>query len=143
MARFASTQTSEGDAIGTLADAIVAHSAIAYNAVTSDGPTLTAAQMVNGIVKISGQTGAQAVTTPTATAIVAAIPNAQVGSMFWFALINAHTPSGAATLTAGAGVTLSSITDVVAVANSQIYIGRVTATATPAVTIYGLLTAGA
>jgi len=138
MARFASAQTSEGDAIGTLADLANFLGGLGYAAITTDDPTLTVGQMVNAMLNVSGQTSAQAVTTPSATAILAAIPNGQVGSSFLFVLRNANTASGAVTLTAGAGVTL--VHDVnLPISFTQIYIGRVTAVGTPAVSIYGVL----
>jgi len=81
-----------------------------YTALTSANPTLTAAQMVGGSVEISGQTAAQTVTTDTAANIIARMQaldaNAAVGSTATFALINDNTSSGAATLTAGANVTV-------------------------------------
>lgn len=140
MARFASTQNSEGEAIGTLADAIVADTALSYASVTANDPTLTAAQFVNGIVKLSTQTSAQDVTTPTASAIVALLPNCQVGSSFELTIINANTSSGAATIVAGSGVTLVGDVDV-PISFSQMYKGRVTNVGTPAVSLYGLLSA--
>jgi hypothetical protein len=120
-------------------DAIVAATTRAYNALTSSSPTLTAAQLVNAFLKLSGQTAAQTPTTPSATAICAAIPNCQIGSYFEFTIQNANTSSGAVTLTAGAGVT---VTDgAVPITKTQLFRGIVTAIDTPAVTIYGLLTA--
>lgn len=125
-------------AVDLAVDQINAAAALAYNAVTSDDPTLTAAQMVNGIVNVSGQTTAQDVTTAAAAALVALIPNVQIGSSFEFTLRNAHTSSGAVTVVAGAGVTLA-LTTAVPISKTQIYRGIVTAIDTPAVTLYGLL----
>lgn len=125
-------------AVDLAVDQINAAAALAYNAVTSDDPTLTAAQMVNGIVNVSGQTTAQDVTTAAAAALVALIPNVQIGSAFEFTLRNAHTSSGAVTVVAGSGVTLA-LTTAVPISKTQIYRGIVTAIDTPAVTLYGLL----
>lgn len=144
MSRFASTQTSEGNAIATLADEAVFVGTRAYTALTSSNPTLTAAQFVNGIVNVSGQTAAQTVTTPSAAAIVALIPNVQVGSACEFVLQNANTSSGTATITAGSGVTVTG-TAALAINKTQICRAVVTnATAgAEAVTVYPLLYAGA
>lgn len=139
MARFASTQTSEGDAIGTLADAVVAVSSGAYTAKTvTTHYTLTAAEMINGVVKEGGTPGAHNVTTPTAALIVAAIPNCQIGSTFDFYLMNGS--DNTATMLAGTNVTLIGTT-AVPTAKSQVYKGIVTAVATPAVSVIGILTA--
>jgi hypothetical protein len=107
---------------------------------TANSPTLTPAQIINAIITASGQTGAQTVTTPTAADIVAAIPSPEVGTSFEFTLRNEHTSSGAITMQAGAGVTLDGTTNV-PITKTQVYRGVITNVATPAVTIYGLLTA--
>lgn len=138
--RFTTAQGSQTDAINSVADLANFDTVFSYNALTSDDPTLTVAQMVNGIVNVSGQTTAQDVTTPTAAAIVAAIPNCQVGSCFEFTLQNANTSSGAVTIVAGSGVTLTGTT-AVAITKTQIYRGIVTNVGTPAVRLVGLLTA--
>lgn len=128
------------EAINLALNAIVAAIARTYVELTSSSPTLTAAQFVNVILNLSGQTAAQTPTTPTATAILAQIPNVQVGSAFEFVLQNANTSSGAVTLTAGTGVTIVSGA-AVPITKTQIYRGIVTDIDTPAVSIYGLLTA--
>lgn len=138
--RFTVSQGSETDAINVLADLSNFTTAFSYNALTSASPTLTTAQMLGGIVNVSGQTAAQNVTTPTATEIVAAIPNCQVNSSFEFVLQNANTSSGAATIVAGTGVTLTGTT-AVPITKTQIYRGIVTNATTPAVRLVGLLTA--
>jgi hypothetical protein len=140
MARFAETQGSTTDAINTTVDVANFAAQRALVALTADDPTLTAAQTVNAIVTASGQTTAQDVTTPTATAIVAAIPNCQIGSAFELIIRNEHTSSGAITVVAGSGVTLDGTT-AVPITKTQVYRGVVTAVDTPAVTLYGLLTA--
>ncbi len=147
MARFAANAQSEGVTIGTITDQLNTATQAAYNAVTAAGPfTLTAAQFVNAIYQTSGQTSAVGVTTPTAAQIVAALPNAQVGSKFEFVLINGNTSSGAVTITGGTNVTITYPNgSTVAVTKSQIFRGVVTnATAgAEAVTLYGLLYGGA
>jgi hypothetical protein len=110
----------------------------AYLARTAGAVTLTAAQLINGVVNQSGTPGAFNMTTPTAAAIVAAIKNCQVGSAFEFILVNGG--DGTVTIVAGDGVTLAGTTAVPTV-KSQIYRGIVTAVATPAVTLLGVLTA--
>jgi hypothetical protein len=68
------------------------------------GNTLTAAQIINGIVRRTAG-GAQTDTTPTAAAIVAAIPNAQVGMTFTLKIYN--NSGGTHTLGLGTGVTIA------------------------------------
>lgn len=139
MARYSEAKTSLNDAIDTVADKADYLQSSAYTAITADDPTLTAAQLVNGIVNVSGQTTAQDVTTPTASAIVALIPDCQIGHTFDFVLRNANTSSGAATLVAGSGVTVSVVGTVAQpIATTRSYKGRVTAVDTPAVTIYAV-----
>lgn len=140
MARFANTQGSSTEAINTIADVANLVGQMTYTALTSSSPTLTAAQVVSGIVNLSGQTAAQTVTLPTAALICAAIPNCQVGSSFELILQNANTSSGAVTLTAGTGNTLVGTTTV-PITKTQIYRGIVTNATTAAVSIYGILTA--
>jgi hypothetical protein len=140
MARFANTQGSSTEAINTIADVANLVGQMAYNALTTSSPTLTAAQSVNGIVNLSGQTAAQTVTLPTAALICAAIPNCQVGSAFELILQNANTSSGAVTLAAGTGNTLVGTT-AVPITKTQIYRGIVTNATTPTVSVYGILTA--
>jgi hypothetical protein len=107
-------------------------------AVTTAGDgTYTAAALVNGVILRSGHNAAVADTTHTATQIVAAIPNCAVGDHFVFWVRNLNTGTGTVTLTAGTGVSLSGTTTV-AVNKTRFYIGKVTAVATPAVTIYGV-----
>lgn len=141
MARYgASPPASINDAVNLAMDVANQSNLGAYNSITSSSPTLTAAQFVNGIVNLSGQTAAQAPVTPTAALIVAALSNPQIGTVFEFTLQNAHTSSGAVTLTPGSGVTIVSGA-AVPITKTQLYRGIVTAIGTPAVSIYGLLTA--
>ena len=138
VARFACSMYSIGDGIYLAVDVANATSQRTVTSVTSSAPTLTAAQMVNGIVTLSGQTTAQTVTTDTATAIVAAIPNAQIGQTFEVVIQNGHTSSGTATLSGGTGVTITNTYATAAqpITTTRQYRGVVTAIATPAVTIY-------
>lgn len=137
MARFASNYNSEGDAIGALADQLVATTSRNYAAKTvTTHYTLTVGEMINGIVKEAGTPGAHNVTTPTAAQIVAAIKNCQVGSAFEFVLMN--TSDNTATIVAGTTVTLVGVT-AVPTNKTQVYRGVVTAIDTPAVSLIGLL----
>lgn len=139
MARFAATQGSLPDAVNVLADLVNAGGALlAFAAVTAAAPTLTAAQMLGGGVTLTTQTTAQTVTTDTATAILALIPNAQVGSTFTLIIQNGHTSSGTATLAGGTGVTITNTFATAAqpITTTRQYRGVVTAIGTPAITMY-------
>lgn len=141
MARFAAAQVGQTQAIDTVIDALNVAAQGADNAITAAGPvTLTTAQFINAIVRASGQAGVT-FNTPTAAAIVAAIPNCQVGSWFEFVLQNNN--SGTATVTGGAGVTMVGIVTSPATNKTQIYKGIVTnaTLTTEAVKVVGLLVA--
>jgi len=140
MARFADTLGSNTEAINTVADQANSQTMGAYTALTSSSPTFTAAQFVNGIINLSGQTAAQSPVPPTATDILAALPNAQIGTIFDVVIINANTSSGAATPQTATGVTLVG-TVAIPITKTQLFRGRVTGIDTPAVVMYGLLTA--
>lgn len=68
--------------------------------------TLTVAQFLNTLLQLTTQAGIS-LTTPSAAAIVAAMVNAQVGSMCDLIIDNQN--SGTMTLVAGAGVTLAGV----------------------------------
>jgi hypothetical protein len=74
--------------------------------------TLTAAALVGGIITRSGSIAAYTDTTDTATAIIAAMANARVSEAWEFTLIN--TTAFQQTIVAGAGVTLTGLTAVIA-----------------------------
>ena len=97
---------SDEEAIVYLASMVSALKNQTYNALTGS-PTLTAAQVVGGVVEISGGTTATA-TLPAAAAIITQMQtldaNAGVGSTAQFTLINAN--SGALTVTPGANTTM-------------------------------------
>lgn len=103
----------------------------AYYAKTTGAETLTAAQMIDGIVEQTGAQGAYALTTPTATQLLAGMFDPEIGDTFEFTLNNS---AGGATITvtAGTDVTLAGVATVVAT-EAQRFIGRVTAVGTPAV----------
>lgn len=97
---------SDEEAIIYLATMVSALKSQTYVPLTGS-PTLTGAQMVGGVVEISGGTTAT-VTTATAAQIIAAMQaldaNAGVGSTAQYALLNDN--SGVLTHTMGANVTL-------------------------------------
>ena len=103
----------------------------------ASGQTLTTAQLLSGTLDRSGAAGVSD-TTPTAAAIVAAIPGCEVGSSCYLCIINRNT--GTLTLLAGSGVTLAGTTTIATVF-SRWYLIRVTNVGTPAVTMRGLMTA--
>ena len=98
--------------------------------------TYTAAQMLGGYISDT-ITAACAATTPTATALVAAIPNAVIGTSFLFILKNTAASAISITLTGVSDVTITG-TATVAQANTKIWLGMVTAVSTPAVTFYSI-----
>lgn len=67
--------------------------------------TLTAAQIVGGMLVANPGTSAATYTLPTGAQIDAAVPNATVGSTFDLSIINIGTSSGAVTLAVSTGVT--------------------------------------
>lgn len=100
---------SDEEAIQYLASIVASMRNGLYTSVTTANPTLTAAQMVGGVVAVSGQTTAQNVTTDTAANIIARMQaldaNAAIGSSASFTLVNDNTSSGAVTIVLGTGVT--------------------------------------
>jgi hypothetical protein len=142
MARFASAQVGLTQAIDTVVDEANQSGQGADNAVTTTSFTATVAQLINGVIRLSGQAAIN-VTTPTAAQIVAAIFNCQVGSWFEFTLQNNN--SGTATVVAGTGVTLAGTLTAPTTNKTQIYKGIVTnaTLGSEAVKLVGLLVAGA
>jgi hypothetical protein len=105
---------------------------------TAGNGTYTAAALVNGVILRSGHDAAVTEVMPTATNFVNAIPNCAVGDHFVFWIRNLNTSLGAITLGASTGVTLSGTTTC-AINKTRMYVGKVTAIDTPAVTIYGVM----
>jgi hypothetical protein len=103
----------------------------------ASGQTLTVAQLLGGTLDRSGAAGVSD-TTPTAAAIVAAIPGCEVGTSRYLCIINRNT--GTLTILAGSNVTLAGTTTIATV-NSRWYLIRVTNVGTPAVTMRGLMVA--
>jgi hypothetical protein len=116
---------SDEEAIQYLAMMVNALKLASYTTKTGAGPiTLTAAEMVGGVIEFSGSTTAVVVNTATAAAIIAQMlaldVNAGVGSTALMTLLNDNTSSGTLTLTAGTGVTIVG-TALVAIAASRRY----------------------
>ena len=89
--------------------------------------TLTAAQVLNGILLVgSGATAAQTYTLPTVALLEADLPSAEkVGSAFTFRVVNLGTSSGTAIIAAGTGWTVSgSLTMTVPVTTGATMIAR-------------------
>lgn len=116
---------------------VVANPAIASLSSAGTTDTLTAFQLVEGVFVRSGATAAVTATTDTAANIITTLgPNTYAGQTFMLFYANLNTSSGAVTLAAGTGVTLSGTTSV-PIAALRVYIGTVTNIVTPAVTIQG------
>ena len=96
--------------------------------------TYTAAEMIGGIIQRSGS-GAVTDVTATAAAIVAAIPNCEVGDNFDFTVVN--TRNNTITMDDGVGVTLAGTTTI-ATNKTRQFRGTVTNVGTPAVTLLGV-----
>lgn len=141
--RFVTATTSETDSLNQLADRSATPAPVITvkshaSAVNYSTSATTAAEFINGLCLTTGGSTAT-VTFPTAAQIVAAIPNCQVGSSFEFQICN--TNSGNTTISHGlTGVgTSAANSNTIATNKSQLYRCVVTATDTPAVTVYGLL----
>lgn len=103
------------------------------------GVTLTVAGLTSSIILRSGAAGVSDLT-PTAAALVAAVPNVAVGDCFDLVIRNTNT--GTLTLVAGTGVTLEGTTTVAQdyARRYQVRFTNVTSGA-QAVTISGIFTA--
>lgn len=101
------------------------------------GQTYTPAQFDGGLIVRSGA-AAVTDTTPTAAQIVGAIRNCAIGDTFLLLIQNNN--SGTLTIGAGTNVTLVGTTTI-ATALTRLYAVTVTAVATPAVTLRGIMTA--
>mgnify|MGYP006294945643 CR=1 FL=1 len=66
--------------------------------------TLTAAQIVNGMLYANPGTSAATYTLPTGALVDAAVPSASVGSTFDLSIVNVGTTSGTVTLSMGSGL---------------------------------------
>ncbi len=115
--------TNAGPAFGNWSQAIVPASLTAY--------TMTAGQMVGGIIRRFSPGAAFTDCTDTATNIVNAIPGAVVNQSF--PLIIANLGSGIETVGAGTGVTISG-TATIASAATRLFLGTVTGSTTVTLT---------
>ena len=102
---------------------------------TIDGAaTLTTAQLINGLI-LSTPTAARTFTSPTATEILTALDNSQIGASFDFAIRNTSAGAYAITLAGGTGVTVVG-TATTAQNVASTFRCVVTAVDTPAVSLY-------
>jgi len=93
--------------------------------------TLTAAQVLNGILLVgSGATAAQTYTLPTVALLEAALVNSdKVGTSFLFNVVNLGTSSGTAIIAAGTGWTVTgSLTMTIPVITGATMVARKSAT---------------
>ena len=97
--------------------------------------TLSAAQILGGMLVANPSTSAATYTLPTAAAIDTALPNATVGSTFDLAIVNTGTSSGTVTLSLGTGITDGG-NALVAVAVTSSAMFRFRKTADGAYTVY-------
>lgn len=104
---------------------------------TAGASTYTAAELLGGLILRDPAGEGRSDVTPTATQIVAAIPDCKVGDSFEFTIRNTADGNETITITAGAGVTLSG-TMTIAQNNSKRFLAVVTGVTTPAVTVYSL-----
>ena len=99
--------------------------------------TLTAAQLVGGMLVANPSTTAATYTLPAASTLDAALPNATVGSTFDLSVVNIGTSSGTVTFSMGSGTGFTdggNAVAVVAVTTSAIF--RFRKTAENAYTVY-------
>lgn len=108
----------------------------------ADTVTVSTAALLGGLI-VGTPTAAANYTTPTAAAILDAMGgsgNARVGDTFEFAIRNISAGAFAITLVGGTGVTLAAgNTNTAVQANTRLFRAIVTATGTPAITIYSLV----
>jgi len=101
---------------------------------TADAVTFTPAQILNGLTLRDPNGSNRADLLPTAAAIVAAIPNAVVGSVFEFTIINEADAAETITVTTNTNLTLSG-TMTIAQNNQRRFRAQITAIGTPAVRV--------
>jgi hypothetical protein len=114
-------QVGDGNLNDPLIDAIPLPASVAATA------TLTAAQVLNGIILVgSGATAQQTYTLPTVALLEADLSNSEkVGTSFIFRVVNLGTSSGTAVIAAGTGWTVSgSLTMTIPVTTGAAMIAR-------------------
>jgi hypothetical protein len=107
---------------------------------TAGNATLTAAQILGGLILRDGGSANRTDTTPTAAQLVAAAVGVQLATGFEFVIRNAQAATYTLTLAAGTGVTLSPTTITIAPGTGKQFLAvfnNVTS-GTEAVTIYSL-----
>lgn len=104
---------------------------------TAGALTYTAAMLLGGIILRDPAGAGRSDVTPTATLLVAAIPNCAVGTSFEFTIRNTADAAETITVTAGTDCTLSG-TMTIAQNNSKRFLVVVTNVASPAYTLYSL-----
>lgn len=134
--RFVTAQTSQTSAINALADQLNVGVAATTTNTTTSARTMTAAEFLSGLF-LTTAAGALALTLPTAAALFAAIPNAQVGSKAQCWIVNAG--NNTLTLTTNTGLTITGGhgTATMPTVTSQLLIAEVVSAT--AVTIYPVL----
>lgn len=136
---------SQTEAINRLADElhVVGNIGAVATVTTATTHLVTPAQLLAGIY-INDRDGAVAWTLPTAETMVAALPNAQVGSTFQCWLVNTGNDTTTITTNTGNTITGGHGTATLATALSQLVIGKVTnvTAGTEAITYYPVLKAG-
>jgi hypothetical protein len=114
-------QVGDGNLDEPLIDAIPLPASVAATA------TLTAAQVLNGVILVgSGATASQTYTLPTVALLEAALSNSdKVGTSFVFRVVNLGTSSGTAVIAAGTGWTVTgSLTMTIPVTTGAAMIAR-------------------
>jgi len=132
-------------AINTIADELHAVSMVGAAALVDTATThlVTPAQLLAGVY-VNSRAGAVDWTLPTAAAMVAAMPNAQVGSTFQCWLINTGNNTTTIVTNTGNTITGGHGTATLATALSQLVIGKLTnvTSGAEAVTYYPILKVG-
>lgn len=127
--RFVTAVKSQTAAINSLADRSTANVAAVTTNTTVTARTMTAAEFMSGVF-VTTAAGALALTFPTAADIIAAIPNAQVGSKAMCWLVNASNNTVTITTNTGLTITGGHGTATAATNTSQLIIAVVTAATT-------------
>ena len=109
---------------------------------TAANVTLTAAQLLNGLILRDGNGGARTDTLPTAALLVEAIQGAMVGTSFYLEFRNTTSTAVAITLAAGTGCTISGTATVAQLNGKSLLINLTNVTpGSEAYTVYSLGTA--
>lgn len=131
--KFGSVKVTNGQVKLGSTTSVAIESTPAPTALAVGATTITAAQVLAGVVT-QAPSSALTVTLPTATAFLAALPDAVVGDSFKFSYINT---SGANIGTIAADASGSLVgAGAVAVTSSAAFLFRVTAVSTPAYIVY-------